>query len=369
MELFIQLKNFLNRQQNLDSSLGFADVLILPGYSDCLPHEVSLDSKIGGEGIPLSLPFLSAAMDTVTEFEMARSMIKAGAIGVIHRNLSVEQIIVMVRRLRDEFKKKKVIYAAAIGVSTPKEDILKMIDAGVNFLVLDSAHGHSKNVGDKTKEIRRVAPDIFLVAGNVVTGEGARYLIDCGASAVKVGLGSGSICTTRLVTGVGYGEFSSIKEVSKVCKERGALTIADGGLNSSEEIVKALAAGADLVMLGYLFAGSDEAPGEVKEINGEKYKLYRGMGSRAAMESGSFDRYSKNQSDPSTWVPEGVESYVKYKGSVEKIILRLKSEIQTALGYIGAKNIQELQTKSKFVKITNSVSKKSRVHTVDNVLD
>ncbi|CBZ40510.1 Inosine-5\'-monophosphate dehydrogenase (IMPDH/GuaB) [Mycoplasma suis KI3806] len=348
-------------------SLGLEDVLIVPGYSDFLPYEVSLEVKLNNE-MKVSLPFLSAAMDTVTEIDMARALLSVGAIGVLHRNLNISTVVEWITQLKSEFGENKP-YAVAVGVSTPEEDIKSLVNCGVNMILIDSAHGHSKNIGEKIKEIREIAPDLFIIAGNVVSAEGAEYLISCGVQAVKVGLGSGSICTTRLITGVGSGEFSSLVEVSRVCKAAGVLTIADGGLTSPDEIVKALAAGVDLVMLGYLFAGTDEAPGEKKIIDGKELKLYRGMGSLGAMKAGSADRYSKHSTDPKNWVSEGVESYVRYKGSVDSVLSYLKASLQTAFGYIGAKNINELHQKAKFVRVTKSVSKKSQVHAVETILN
>ncbi|AGX89048.1 guanosine monophosphate reductase [Mycoplasma parvum] len=348
-------------------SLGFEDILIVPGYSDFLPYEVSLEVSLN-EKFKLSLPFLSAAMDTVTEYEMSRALISSGGMGVLHRNLKISTAKEWINKLREEFGENKP-YAVAIGASTTKEDIKELINSGANIILIDSAHGHSKNIGEKIKEVKEISSDIFIIAGNVVSSEGAEYLISCGAHAVKVGIGSGSICTTRLITGVGSGEFSSLVEVSRICKAKNVLTIADGGLTSTDEIVKALAAGADLVMLGYLFAGTDEAPGEIKKIEGKELKLYRGMGSLGAMKAGSADRYFKHSTDPKNWVSEGVESYVLYKGSVKNVLLHLTASLQTAFGYIGAKNILELHKKARFVRVTKSVSKKSKVHAVETILN
>jgi len=260
-------------------------------------------------------------------------------------------------------EKKRLICAAAVG---PGGDLFERVDAllGVNCdaIVVDTAHGHSKRVIDAVRSLRKRYTDIFIVAGNVATGEGAQALIDAGADVIKVGVGPGSICTTRIISGVGVPQLSAVIDCFEVTQRHGVPLIADGGIRYSGDIVKALAAGADAVMVGSIFAGTDESPGEKVIYQGRSFKEYRGMGSEGAMKQGSADRYS--QEGKEKFVPEGVEGLVPYKGSVRDIVFQLVGGIKAGMGYVGAKTIGDLRERSKFVKISFSSARESHVHDV-----
>lgn len=464
--------------------LTFDDVLLQPAYSEVLPTEV--DTKtILTKNITLNIPILSAAMDTVTEAEMAIEIARAGGIGIIHRAMpadkqafEVEKVkksesgmiidpitigpdepiqealnlmerfhisgvpvtengklkgILTNRDLRFEtnFSKKvkdvmtkdnlitapmgidlekskellnkykvekllivdeennlkglitikdiekKIKYpnackdklgrlrvGAAIGVgpdSIERAEIL--IKAGVDVITIDTAHGHSKAVIDTIKEIKKRF-NIDVIAGNVATAEGVIDLANAGADAIKVGIGPGSICTTRIVAGAGVPQLTAIKNCAQAAEKLGISIIADGGIKYSGDITKAIAAGAHAVMLGSLLAGTDEAPGDLILYQGRSYKQYRGMGSIGAMQKGSSDRYGQKGVDPSKLVPEGIEGRVPYKGPVSLILHQLVGGLKSGMGYTGSKNIDDLRTKTKFVQITNAAYRESHVHDV-----
>ena len=258
-------------------------------------------------------------------------------------------------------EKKRLIVGAAVG---PSDDMIDRVDAlvdvKVDTIVVDTAHGHTKGVIDAVKTIRKRYPHLTIIAGNVGTGEGTEALIEAGADVVKVGVGPGSICTTRIVAGVGVPQLTAIMECYRVARKTGTPLIADGGIRYSGDIVKALAAGADAVMIGNLFAGTDESPGEKVIYQGRAFKEYRGMGSEGAMKKGSADRYFQDKNQK--FVPEGVEGLVPYKGSVRDIVYQLVGGIRAGMGYLGARNIKELRTKSEFVKISFASIKESHVH-------
>jgi len=260
-------------------------------------------------------------------------------------------------------EKKRLIVGAAVG---PSDDMIDRVDAlvdvKVDTIVVDTAHGHTKGVIDAVKTIRKRYPHLTIIAGNVGTGEGTEALIEAGADVVKVGVGPGSICTTRIVAGVGVPQLTAIMECYRVARKTGTPLIADGGIRYSGDIVKALAAGADAVMIGNLFAGTDESPGEKVIYQGRAFKEYRGMGSEGAMKKGSADRYFQDRNQK--FVPEGVEGLVPYKGSVRDIVYQLVGGIRAGMGYLGARNIKELRTKSEFVKISFASIKESHVHDV-----
>jgi IMP dehydrogenase len=305
-------------------------------------------------------------MDTVTESKMAIAIAKAGGIGVIHRNLSIKKQIEEIRKV----KKKNLLVGAAVGAG-PLE--LKRAEAilkeNIDLIVVDTAHGHSKKVAEiikaiKKKKIRKTT----LCAGNIATAEAAKFLIKHGVDIVKVGIGPGSICTTRLVAGIGVPQLSAIIEVKKGVKNKKIKIISDGGIKYSGDIAKALSAGADAVMIGSLFAGSLETPGKLIKKNGKLYKSFRGMGSVGAMNKGSADRYFQTkQKDTSKYVPEGVEGFVKYKGDVKSIIYKLIGGLKSSMGYLGARKITLLKNKPNFVKITKAGFYESMVHNVDEV--
>ena len=267
-------------------------------------------------------------------------------------------------------KLKNLLVGAAIGANDNEfERAKKIIKQNVDLLVVDTAHGHSKKVGDIIKKIKKLkSKNTTLCAGNIATFEAAKFLINLGVDILKVGIGPGSICTTRLVAGIGVPQITAILEAKKARKDKKVSIIADGGIKFSGDIVKALVAGADAVMIGSLFAGSKETPGKIVKIKGKQYKGFRGMGSIGAMNKGSADRYfQKKQSDNSKYVPEGVEGLVKYKGPVEKILFQLMGGLRSSMGYLGSKDISALKKNNRFVKITKAGFYESMVHNVDKL--
>ena len=349
----------------IKEALTFDDVLLTPKYSEILPSEVTTNTSLS-KNLNLKIPIISSAMDTVTESKMAIAIAKAGGIGVIHRNLDIKSQISEINKV----KSKKLLIGAAVGAGPLEykraEAILK---ANVDLIVVDTAHGHTKKVGEIIRKIKRLKSNkTTLCAGNIATTEAAKFLIKLGAEVIKVGIGPGSICTTRLVAGIGVPQLSAILAVRKSVGRKKVSIIADGGIKFSGDISKALAAGADAVMIGSLFAGTNESPGKIIKKNGKLFKSFRGMGSIGAMNKGSADRYFQTkQKDTSKYVPEGVEGLVKYKGSVEKIIYRLIGGLKSSMGYLGKKKIINLRNKPKFVKITKAGFYESMVHNIDEV--
>ncbi|MBE7015955.1 MAG: IMP dehydrogenase [Ruminococcaceae bacterium] len=465
--------------------LTYDDVLLLPQESDVTPNMIELETNLT-KTIKLRIPLMSSAMDTVTEAEMAIAMAREGGIGIIHKNMTIEQqalevdkvkrsengvitnpfsltkdhtlkdaddlmhryrisgvpicdennILIGIITNRDlkfetDFEGKKISEAmtsenlitapvgttleeaqkilskhkieklplvdeenhlkglitikdiekavkypnaakdekgrllcgAAIGVTNDIMDrVDALVNAGVDVLVLDSAHGHSKNILDKIVQVKSAYPEIQLIAGNIATGEAAEALIKAGADCVKVGIGPGSICTTRVVAGIGCPQVTAIYDVAEVAKKYGIPVIADGGLKYSGDIPKAIAAGADVVMMGSLLAGCEESPGEFEIYQGRRFKVYRGMGSIAAMESGSKDRYF--QTGSKKLVPEGVEGRVPYKGTVSDTIFQLLGGLRAGMGYCGTKTIPDLKERGKFVRITGAGLKESHPHDI-----
>ncbi|MGA1064017.1 MAG: IMP dehydrogenase, partial [Burkholderiaceae bacterium] len=266
---------------------------------------------------------------------------------------------------RDELGKLRVGAAVGVGEGT-EERVAALVEAGVDLLVVDTAHGHSKGVLDRVQWVKRNFSDVEVVGGNIATAEAAKALVDHGADAVKVGIGPGSICTTRIVAGVGVPQISAIANVAKALKGTGVPLIADGGVRFSGDIAKALAAGASTVMMGGLLAGTEEAPGEVVLFQGRSYKAYRGMGSVGAMQDGSADRYFQENESPSAdkFVPEGIEGRVPYKGSVKQIIFQLVGGVRSSMGYCGCASISAMHQQAAFVEITNAGIRESHVHDV-----
>jgi IMP dehydrogenase len=468
-------------------ALTFDDVLLVPNHSNILPSDASLKTNLTSK-IQLNIPLLSAAMDTVTESELAIAIAQEGGIGIIHKNLSpedqanevikvkkyesgvitnpvvtspdatikevidltakhkisgvpvvegknlvgivtsrdlrfvnkvspkvstimtpkeklvtvkegaskesvksllhknrIEKILVVDSKFhlkgmitvkdmqkskdfpnacKDSFQRLRV--GAALGVGKDMEErIKKLINAEIDTIVLDTAHGHSKMVIDAIKLIRKKYPKLQLIAGNIATKEATKALIKAGVDAVKVGIGPGSICTTRIVAGVGVPQITAISEVASATKGTTVKVIADGGIRFSGDISKALAAGADTVMLGSLFAGTTEAPGEIELYQGRTYKNYRGMGSIGAMKKGSSERYFQNQESAfDKFVPEGIEGRVPFKGGMTDMLHQLLGGIRSSMGYLGCATITDLHNKAKFIKITNAGMKESHVHDV-----
>ena len=347
---------------SIKESLTFDDVLLLPKYSDVLPSETDISLKLTKK-ISLKVPFLSSAMDTVTESEMAIALASAGGIGIIHRNLNIKSQTKELIKV----KKKKLNVGAAIGTNIEDlERARSLIDNGCDLIVIDTAHGHSKKVLATLTKLKKINFKVPICVGNIATGEAAKKLYNSGADIIKVGIGPGSICTTRMVAGIGVPQISAIMDVKKELKNKNIKIISDGGIKFSGDIAKALAAGADAIMMGSIFAGTQESPGKKFKLKGKIYKIYRGMGSIGAMSSGSANRYfQKNFKDKSKFVPEGVEGRVEFKGKVSEIIYQLKGGLRSSMGYIGAKNLSQISKNAKFIKITKAGFYESMVHSVE----
>ncbi|MCK7486810.1 MAG: IMP dehydrogenase [Bacillus subtilis] len=466
----------------------FDDVLLIPRHSSVLPGAVDVSTQLTST-IKLNIPILSAAMDTVTEAELAIALARQGGIGIIHKNMSIADQAKQVRRVKlsengmitepitlnktqtlkdaaelmktfrisglpvieddglligiltnrdmkyredlslsveaamtknnlitapvgttleaakqilfnhrieklpivdDAYKlcglitvkdidkakdypnaakdaRGRLIVGAAVGVDKTSLDRIKaLVDVGVDVIVIDSAHGHSDNVLRQVKLVKTMYPHVSLIAGNVVTREAAKDLIGAGVDAIKVGIGPGSICTTRVIAGVGMPQITAINEVYQACQGTKVKIIADGGIKYSGDIAKAIAAGADTVMLGSLFAGTEEAPGEEITYNGRRYKAYQGMGSLAAMKRGSGDRYFQDSNqEAKKLVPEGIEARVPFKGKLEDVVYQLIGGLRSGMGYCGTKTIQQLKTESEFVRISNAGLVEGHPHDVE----
>lgn len=357
----------------------FDDLLLVPSYSKVVPIDTILHTRLTKK-ITLNIPVLSAAMDTVTEDLMAIALAKLGGLGIIHKNLSIDEQALMVKAVKKadvlESDKEACLdsdghlrVGAAVGVGKDTyERVNKLYEAGVDIIAVDSAHGHSKGVIETIKQIRSLFPNLDIIGGNVVTAQAAIDLIYAGASAIKVGVGPGSICTTRVVSGVGVPQLTAINDVYQVTKQYDIGIIADGGIKMSGDITKALAAGADCVMLGGLLAGTKETPGEIININGKDVKSYIGMGSLTAMKKGSSDRYFQGGiKELKKLVPEGIEATVPYKGEIKDVIHQMMGGLRSGMGYCGCETILELKEKAQFVKISNAGLKESHPHDVDNI--
>ncbi len=350
---------------SIKEALTFDDVTLAPNYSEILPSQVNTSIKLTPK-LNINIPLLSSAMDTVTESPMGIAMAKAGGIGIIHRNLTIDEQIKEIRKV----KSKKLLVGAAVGASEKEfTRAKKLLKENLDIIVIDTAHGHTKKVADIIKKIKKLrSKNTAICAGNIATTEAAKFLVKLGVDIIKVGIGPGSICTTRLVAGIGVPQLSAILNVKKGIGKSKTTLIADGGIKFSGDIAKALAAGADAVMIGSLFAGTDQAPGKKIKKKGKLYKYFRGMGSIGAMNKGSADRYFQSkQKDTSKYVAEGVEGYIKYRGSVDKIIYNLIGGLKSSMGYLGAKKVTELRKNPKFVKITKAGFYESMVHNIDLV--
>lgn len=358
--------------------LTFDDVLLIPAESHVLPNEVKLDTKLA-PNLQLHIPLISAGMDTVTEGNMGIAMAENGGLGVIHKNLSIEAQVEEVKKAKRKTvdpnlphpavdDQGRLLAAAAVGVTSDTfERAESLLEAGADAIVIDTAHGHSAGVLRKIKEIREHFPNATLIAGNVATGEGTAALFDAGVDVVKVGIGPGSICTTRIVAGVGVPQITAIYDAASVAQKYGKKIIADGGIKYSGDVVKALAAGGNAVMLGSMFSGTTEAPGTIFTNEGKQFKSYRGMGSVGAMsqQHGSSDRYFQGGvNEANKLVPEGVEALVPYKGDVSNIIYQIDGGLRAGMGYVGAGTIEELIENSQFVQITNAGLRESHPHDI-----
>ena len=384
-------------------ALAFDDVLLVPAYSAVHPRDVDVRTRFSRR-IALSLPVVSSAMDTVTESGLAIALAREGGLGVIHKNLAIAEQCAQVERVkrsegglpadpgtlppsavgeearaipqeertrhplacRDALGRLRV--AAAIGAGGDVlERAAELVRAGVDALVVDSAHAHSSGVMRIAGAVRERFPGVDLVVGNVGTFEGARAVADLGADAVKVGMGPGAICTTRVVSGAGMAQITAVLEAARALEGRDVPIIADGGIRYSGDLVKALAAGAHSVMIGSLFAGATESPGETVQLEGRSYKVYRGMGSLSAMAAGkgSRERYFQEDADePAKLVPEGIEGRVPFKGPLGQLVFQLVGGLRSGMGYCGVGSIEELRTRTRFVRISPAGLRESHPHDV-----
>lgn len=366
----------------VDLGLTFDDVLLLPGYAEVPREKIDLSTRLTKK-IALAIPLVSSPMDKVTESKLAIALAKMGGIGIIHRNLSIKDQASEVRKV----KKQKFLVGAAVGANHGFEERVKaLIKEAVDVLVIDSAHGFSQPVIDALKFIKKHYPKQEVIAGNIATAEGARALIEAGADGLRVGMGAGAICTTRVISGMGVPQITAILETAKVAKEKDIPIIADGGIKYSGDMIKALAAGASTVMMGSFFASCLESPGKVVTLKKEQvpkrfqsslnhkvktylFKEYRGMGSQGAMKEGarvkSEDEFhGKDYYKERVLVAEGVESLVPIKGKVSEIVAQALGGIKSGMYYIGAKNLKELWQKAKFIQITQASLVESHPHDI-----
>ena len=348
----------------IKEALTFDDVALVPQYSSILPYDTITKTELS-KNLKLNIPLLSSAMDTVTESKMAIAIAKSGGLGIIHKNLNPKKQALEVKKV----KKNNMIVGAAVGTNEKDIDrVYKLLESKVDLIVVDTAHGHTKKVLTIIKKIKKISKNSIVCAGNIATGKAAKFLADSGVDIVKVGIGPGSICTTRLVTGIGVPQLSAVLDVKEALKNYKTKIISDGGIKFSGDISKAIAAGADAVMIGSLFAGTTESPGKIFKYKGKLYKNFRGMGSAGAMSAGSADRYfQKKNKNISKYVAEGVEGIVQFKGPLNKIIYQLVGGLKSSMGYMGSKTIKDLQKKSEFVKITKAGFYESMVHNVDQI--
>ena len=363
----------------LPLGLTFDDVLLLPAASTVLPAEADVSTRLGA-GLLLPLPLLASAMDTVTEAAMATALARMGALGVLHKNLPIARQAAMVTAVKGAAtgeggrpavdSQGRLLVGAAVGVGADGLARAEaLVAAGVDLLVIDTAHGHSAGVLRAAEAMRARFAGVLLVVGNVATAAATRDCIAAGADVVKVGIGPGSICTTRVVAGVGVPQLTAIADCAAEAAPHGVPIIADGGLKSSGDVAKAFAAGAHAVMAGSMLAGTDEAPGEVVEEGGRRWKLYRGMGSVEAMEAGSSDRYFQAgaQAAGRKLVPEGVVGRVAAKGPVGAVVEQLVGGLRAAMGYTGCATLAAMRADARFVRMTPAGLRESHVH--DIVMD
>jgi len=345
----------------MKEGLTFNDVLLTPKKSIVNSRsdiDVSTDLT---KNLRLKIPLISASMDTVTEAEMAIALGKEGGLGILHRFMEIEKLVEEVRKV----KQNNVLVGAAIGANNgylAKAESL--VNAGVDVLSIDIAHGHSKIMIDAIKNIKQKF-DIDLIAGNIATRNATEDLIEAGADCVKIGVGPGSTCTTRVVTGAGVPQLSAIMDVYEYCKKKNIPLIADGGIRSSGDMVKALVGGASAIMCGSLFSGTDESPGNIVEKDNMKYKVFRGMASKSAAIKNMKINNGDTMGLDKIIMPEGVEAYVKYKGSVTPIIKKLVMGIKSGISYCGSVNIEELRENAEFIKMTKAGLSESLPHDVE----
>lgn len=354
--------------------LTFDDLLLLPRYSDFKRADADLSTRLH-KNVTLKLPVLSSPMDTVTEQAMGIAMAQHGGLGVIHRNLSVAEQAAMVRGVKEAKAKDanvaavdkagRLLTGAAVGAGADLEERVRaLLDAETDVIVVDSGHGHSQFILEGVRLIKKLRKDQVVMAGNVATAEGADALIKAGADILRVGIGPGSICTTRIVTGMGVPQLTAIANAVRGAKGR-ATVIADGGIRQMGDMAKALGFGADAVMLGSLLAGYEESPGEVLKLDERKYKQYRGMGSIPAMKKGSAERYGQSvKLDTTKYIAEGVEGLVPYKGDVTDFLYQVSGSLQSALYYVGSPTLKDFHNNAQFVRITHAGLLESHPHTI-----
>lgn len=366
---------------NFATGLAFDDVLLIPGYADFIREDVNVSAKLTKK-ITLKAPFVSSPMDTVTGSAMAIALAKMGGIGILHRNLRLKDQAEEVKKV----KAARCLVGAAVGVGEGyKERVAALVAAGVDVICADSAHGWTNVMIDAIKYVKESYPDIEIIAGNVATSDGARALCEAGADGLRVGMGPGAICTTRIISGMGMPQFTAIVETSRAAREHNVPVVADGGIIYSGDIVKALAAGASTVMMGGFLAAAKEAPGEIVEYAVDQvpsqfrniiregiatytFKQYRAMGSVGAMTEGATinaeDEFHGKSFKDKVLVAEGVESLLPLKGTVEEICDQALGGIRSGMFYVGAKSIEELQQKAQFVQLTQAALSESHPHNV-----
>jgi IMP dehydrogenase len=363
-----------------DAGITFDDVLLLPGYTDFSRKQVDLSVSLHPT-IVLKMPVISSPMDTVTETEMATMMAMHGGLGIVHRNLSVDAQTKIVRDVKGVSVTNpsesscdvegNFLVGAAVGVGEDFEErVQKLINADVDLLCIDSGHGNTAIQIDAIKRIKELSPRLPVMAGNVASAEGARNLVKAGADIIRVGMGPGSICTTRIITGMGVPQLTAVMEAVKGVEGTHATVIADGGIRQMGDIAKALAAGASAVMLGSMLAGFEQSPGETVELNGQVFKKYRGMGSLGAMKKGGAERYGQSvQTADKKLIAEGVEGLVPFKGSGQDFLMQVAGSLKSSFYYIGGRTLSEFQERAQFIKITPAGLKESHAHTLSTVLN
>lgn len=371
----------MDAQRNFPLGITFDDVLLIPGYSDFSRADIDLSTQLTKK-ISLASPFVSAPMDTVTESKLAIALAEQGGIGIIHRNLPINE---QANQVADVVMHNHMV-GAAIGAGSGFEDRAKaLVEAGISIIVIDSAHGNTKPIIETIQYIKKTFPDLQIIAGNIATKEGAENLIKAGADALRVGMGPGAICTTRIISGMGVPQLTAIMDTYSVAKKHNVPVIADGGIKYSGDMLKAFAAGASTVMMGSYFAGALEAPGKVHELTPEQvpsrfksslskkqktyqFKEYRGMGSVAAMEEGarikSEDEFHGKTYKDRVLVAEGVESLTPVKGTVKDIVEQAIGGIRSGMYYVGVKTIKELCEKGRFMQITQASLTESHPHDI-----
>lgn len=354
--------------------LSYDDVLIVPKYSEVLPPQVNTAVKLA-KNIELKVPILSSAMDKVTEWRLAKKLAQLGGLGIVHKNSSAEEQAGHIKKVKSSKtipdtaaidSDGKLIVGAALGVNDSDHERLELlVAAGVDVVVIDTAHGHSSRVAEMVKSVKKKYPDLVVAAGNVATASACEFLAEAGADIVKVGIGPGSICTTRIVSGIGVPQFQALLDCREFCIKNKLSFIADGGIKNSGDIAKALGTGATAVMVGSLLAATHESPGELLENNGKLFKVYRGMGSVGAMNQGSKDRYGQEEVSTSRkLVAEGVEGKVPYKGELEEVIYQLVGGLRASMGYVGADSLKSFHERVQYVKMTSSSLRESMPHNI-----